>query len=53
MIEKKSYANKRRKILEFEVVDKVFLKVSAVKGTRCFNFKGKLSPCFVGPYDIV
>ena len=46
----KSYADQRRKPLERE---KVFLKVSPIKGVRCFNVKGKLSPRFVGPYDII
>jgi len=49
----KSYADRRRKPLEFEQGDKVFLKVSPVKGVRRFNVKGKLSPRFVGPYDII
>ena len=31
----------------------MFLKVSPVKGVRRFNVKGKLSPRFVGPYDII
>jgi len=31
----------------------VFLKESPVKGVRRFNVKGKLSPRFVGPYDII
>jgi len=40
----KSYADKRRRPLEFQVGDKVFLKVSPAKGVRRFNFRGKLSP---------
>jgi len=39
--------------LEFEEGDKVFLKVFPVKGLRRFIVKGKLSLCFVGPYDII
>ncbi|GJZ92982.1 putative reverse transcriptase domain-containing protein [Tanacetum coccineum] len=40
----KSYANNRRKPLEFEVGDKVLLKVSPWKGVMQFRKKGKLAP---------
>ncbi|GJR55588.1 putative reverse transcriptase domain-containing protein [Tanacetum coccineum] len=40
----KSYANNRRKPLEFEVSDQVLLKVSPWKGVVCFGKKGKLAP---------
>ena len=40
----KSYADHRRRPLEFQVGDKVFLKVSLIKGVRRFNISGKLSP---------
>ncbi|GJR64234.1 putative reverse transcriptase domain-containing protein [Tanacetum coccineum] len=49
----KSYADKRRKPLEFSVGDYVLLKVSPWKGVVCFRKKGKLSPRFVGPFDII
>jgi hypothetical protein len=49
----KSYADLKRRPLEFQVGDKVFLKVSPTKGVKRFNQKGKLSPKFIGPYDIV
>ncbi|GKC67207.1 putative reverse transcriptase domain-containing protein [Tanacetum coccineum] len=49
----KSYADKRRKPLEFSVGDYVLLKVSPWKGVVCFGKKGKLSPTFVGPFEIV
>jgi len=39
----KAYADRRRKPLEFEEGDKVFLKVSPIKAARRFNVKGKLS----------
>jgi len=39
----KAYADRRRKPLQFEQGNKVFLKVSLVKGLRRFNVKGKLS----------
>ena len=49
----KSYADQHRKPLESEEGDNVFLKVSPIKGVRRFNVKGKLSPRFVGPYEII
>ncbi|KAK6142450.1 hypothetical protein DH2020_022798 [Rehmannia glutinosa] len=49
----KSYADKRRKDLEFEVGDFIFIKVSPMKGIMRFGKKGKLSPRYVGPYMIV
>ncbi|XP_074296964.1 uncharacterized protein LOC141627631 [Silene latifolia] len=49
----KSYADVRRRPLEFEVSDLVFLKVSPMKGVKRFGIKGKLSPKFIGPYPIV
>ncbi|XP_070008968.1 uncharacterized protein [Nicotiana sylvestris] len=49
----KSYSDNRRRDLEFAVVDWVFLKVSPMKGVMRFGKKGKLSPRYVGPYQIV
>ncbi|KAI3808936.1 hypothetical protein L1987_24899 [Smallanthus sonchifolius] len=49
----KSYADKRRKPLEFNIEDKVLLKVSPWKGIVRFEKKGKLSPRFVGPFKII
>ncbi|GJW76297.1 putative reverse transcriptase domain-containing protein [Tanacetum coccineum] len=49
----KSYADKRRKPLEFEVGDHVFLKVSPWKGVVHFRKKGKLEPRYVGPFEIL
>ncbi|GKE31034.1 putative reverse transcriptase domain-containing protein, partial [Tanacetum coccineum] len=49
----KSYADKRRKTLEFSVGDYVLLKLSPWKGVVCFGKKGKLAPRFVGPFEIV
>ncbi|GKA80174.1 hypothetical protein Tco_0786770 [Tanacetum coccineum] len=40
----KSHADNRRKLLEFEVGDRVMLKVSPWKGVICFGKKGKLAP---------
>ncbi|KAD4586208.1 hypothetical protein E3N88_23809 [Mikania micrantha] len=49
----KSYADRRRKPLEFNVGDKVLLKVSPWKGVVRFGKKGKLSPRYVGPFKIL
>ena len=49
----KSYADTRRRDLKFEVGDKVFLKVSPMKGVMRFGKKGKLSPRFVGPFEVL
>jgi len=43
----------RRKDIEYEVSDKVFLKVSPWKKVLRFGRKGKLSPRFIGPYEVI
>ncbi|GJZ25616.1 putative reverse transcriptase domain-containing protein [Tanacetum coccineum] len=49
----KSYADRRRKPLEFEVGDKVVLKVSPWKGVIHFGKRGKLNPRYIGPFRII
>jgi hypothetical protein len=49
----KSYADRRRRPLTFEVGDYVYLKVSPMKGVKRFGMKKKLSPRYVGPYKIL
>ncbi|GJZ50667.1 putative reverse transcriptase domain-containing protein [Tanacetum coccineum] len=49
----KSYADKRRKPLEFQAGDKVMLKVSLWKGVICFGKQGKLNPRYIGPFKIL
>ncbi|KAJ4977845.1 hypothetical protein NE237_008625 [Protea cynaroides] len=49
----KQYADTRRCDLEFVVGDKIFLKVSPMRGLKRFGQKGKLSPRYVGPYEIL
>ncbi|KAL6223429.1 hypothetical protein ACLB2K_006816 [Fragaria x ananassa] len=49
----KSYANVRRKDLEFQVGDWVFLKLSPWKGVVRFGKRGKLSPRYIRPYEII
>ena len=39
--------------MEFEEGDKVYLKISLMKGVVRFGKKGKLCPCYVGPCDIL
>ncbi|KAH0738137.1 hypothetical protein KY290_036842 [Solanum tuberosum] len=48
----KSYTDVRRRELEFDVDDWVYLKVSPMKGVMRFGKKGKLSPQYIGPYRI-
>jgi ribosomal protein L21E len=48
----KSYADNRRRPLEFEEGDHVHLKVSPLHGMRRFKVKGKLSPHFIGPFGV-
>jgi hypothetical protein len=49
----KSYADTRRRLLEFKEGDHVYLKVSSIQGMRRFKVKGKLSPRFIGPFLIL
>jgi hypothetical protein len=49
----KSYADKRRSPLEFEVDDHVYLRVFPMKGVRRFGIKGKLAPRYIGSYPII
>jgi hypothetical protein len=48
-----SYADKRRKPIEFEVGDHVYLKVSPMRGVKRFGIKRKLEPRYVRPYQII
>jgi hypothetical protein len=48
----KSYADQRRKPLQFQVGDFVYLPVSPTKGVQRFGIKGKLAPRYVGPFKI-
>jgi hypothetical protein len=49
----KSYADKRRRDLSFEVGDFIYLKVSPMRGTCRFKVNGKLAPRYVGPFKII
>ncbi|XP_021776006.1 uncharacterized protein LOC110739830 [Chenopodium quinoa] len=48
----KSYADLKRREEEFEVGNKVLLKVSPMKGVMRLKKKGKLSPKYIGPYEL-
>nr|GFB25918.1 putative nucleotidyltransferase, ribonuclease H [Tanacetum cinerariifolium] len=49
----KSYADKHRRSLEFQPGDHVFLKVSPARGVKRFGIKGKLSPRFIRPFEML
>jgi hypothetical protein len=48
----KSYADRRRKPLQFQVGDYVYLRVSPTKGVQRFGIKGKLARRCIGPFEI-
>ena len=49
----KSYADRKRRKLEFAVGDKVLLKVSPTRGITRFGKGGKLNPKYIGPFEIL
>nr|GEW76683.1 putative nucleotidyltransferase, ribonuclease H [Tanacetum cinerariifolium] len=49
----KSYVDRHRRSLEFNPGDRVFLKVSSCRGVGRFGIKGKLSPRFIGSFEIL
>ena len=49
----KSYADLDRRDVEFAVGDKVLLRVSAIRGVMRFGKRGKLSPKYIGPFEII
>ncbi|GKD37038.1 putative reverse transcriptase domain-containing protein [Tanacetum coccineum] len=51
--QQRSYANVRRKPLEFQVGDRVMLKVSPRKGIIQFGKRGNLNPWYIGPFKIL
>ncbi|GKA78035.1 putative reverse transcriptase domain-containing protein [Tanacetum coccineum] len=50
---KRSYADLKRKTMEFQVGDSVMLKVSPWKGVVHFGKRGKLNPRYVGPFKVL
>ncbi|GJY02355.1 putative reverse transcriptase domain-containing protein [Tanacetum coccineum] len=49
----KNYADRKRKPMEFEIRDRVMLKVSPWKGVVRFGKRGKLNPRYVGPFQVL
>ena len=49
----KSYVDRLRRPLEFEVSDHVFLKVMPKRGVVRFGKRGKLLPRYIGPFEIL
>src|SRR5436190_9440743 len=49
----KSYLDKRRRLLAFEVGSWVYLHVSPMNGVHRFGVKGKLAPRYIGPFRIL
>jgi hypothetical protein len=52
-LSQESYANKRHQPLQFEAGDRVYLKVSPMKGVKRIGVTGKLSPRYIGPFQIL
>ena len=49
----KSYADKKRRTLDFEAGDHAFLRVSPKRGVLRFGQDKKLSPRFIGPFEVL
>ena len=49
----KSYADSKHKEIVCKVGDRVYLRVSPLRGVKHFGFQGKLAPRFVGPYRVL
>jgi hypothetical protein len=52
-LRQESYAKKRRRPLQFEAGDHVYLKVSPMKGVKRFGVTEKLSPRYIGQFPIL
>jgi hypothetical protein len=52
-LRQESYANKRRRPLQFEAEDHMYLNISPMKGMKRFGVTGKLSPCYIRPFPIL
>jgi hypothetical protein len=48
----KSYADIRRRPIQFQIGDLVYLRVSPTRGVQRFGVKGKFAPRYVGPFEI-
>jgi hypothetical protein len=47
------YADKRRRLLQFNAGDRVYLRVWPTRGVKRFGIKGKLAPCYIGLFPIL
>ena len=50
---RKSYTDPKRRDIQFHVGDRMFLKVSPMKGVIRFGKIGKLTPRYIGPFEIL
>ena len=48
----KNYHDKGKAVREYQIGDKVYLKVSPTKGVQRFGVRGKLAPRYIGPYEV-
>ena len=53
MDRQKKYTNNQRRSLEFEVEDYMFFRVAPMRSVMNFSKKGKLSPRYVGPFEVI
>jgi hypothetical protein len=51
--QQKSYADIRRRPIQFQIGDLVYLWVSPTRGVQRFGIKGKLAPWYIGPFEIL
>jgi hypothetical protein len=49
----KSYSDKKRQEVSFNLGDFIYLKISPIRGTRRFLVHGKLAPWYIGPYQVL
>ncbi|KAK1684708.1 hypothetical protein QYE76_045556 [Lolium multiflorum] len=49
----KSYADNKRRDVSYEIGDRVYLRISPLRGVKRFGIKGKLAPRFIGPFKIL
>ena len=49
----RSYADLKRRDIEYEPGERVFLRVSPWRGILRFGKKGKLAPRYIGPYEVI
>src|ERR1041384_7807288 len=50
---RKSYYDRHHRQESYNLYEKAYLRVTPLKGTQCFGIKGKLAPCYIGPFRIL